>query len=380
MNVQIRDAAALRQITVPMLRAYLESNGWRRQEIWRGRIAVWSGDRDGNRREILAPLRESSDAYAVRMSEALATLSETEERPQLDVYYSLLAAGADAIRLSSLNGAGKSEWSLDDEVAVLENARKLMLAAARSAERPGAPVHRGRASAVVAEYAGGVIPISGYGGGRGLTLYSRTPASYADSQSDFGDAMSPPFARQVTLALNSGLREAADAAAAAQAGESAPSSFARAARAGASANLCEAVAALAKSERGIRVSVSWAAARPSKEPEGEFSFHESLADALDGGAKWMRSVNPFTDAHVTGEVVHLYRKRKKKFDGQAVLIYEFDDRPISLRVKFDEADHDEVIRAFDDNLEVSLYGDVHLEGRRHVLKNPRGFSILGKTD
>lgn len=376
MNVQIRDAAALRRVTPPMLRAYLESRGWSRQEIWRHRIAVWSVERDGHSRQILAPLRESSDVYAVRMSEVVAALSETEERSQPDVYYDLLAAGADAIRLRSLNGVGRAEWSLVESAVVLENARKLVLAAARSAERPSAPAHRGRASDFVAAYVNGVAPILGYGGVRELTLHSRTPASYANSQTDFGDDVNPPFARQVTLALNSGLREAERAALTAQAGEPIDASFERAAREGASANLCEAVAALAIGEHGIGVGVSWAASRPSEEPDGEFSFHESLAKPLNDGAKWMRSVNPFTDAHVRGEVIDLSRNYKEYFDGQAVVIYEFDDRPTALRVRFDVANRAEVIRAFEENLEVSLYGDVHLEGRRHVLKNPRDFSVL----
>ena len=376
MNVQIRDAAALRRVNPTMLRAYLESRGWSRREIWRDRIAVWSAERDGRSQEILAPLRESSDAYAVRISEVVAALSETEERSQLDVYYDLLAAGADAIRLRSLNGVGNAEWTLDESAAVLENARKLLLAAARSAERPGAPVHRGRASGFVSAYMREVAPILGYGGGRELTLHSRTPAAYAGSQLDFGDEMKPPFSRQVTLALNNGLREAEKAARTAQTGETIESSFERAAREGANANLCEAVAALAKREHGIGVGVSWAASRPSQEPDGEFSFHESLADALDAGAEWMKSVNPFTDAHVTGEVVHLSRNIKEDFDGQAVIMYEFDNRLTALRVKFDVADHDNVIRAFENGLEVSLYGDVHREGRLYFLENPRAFSVL----
>lgn len=376
MNVQIRDAVALRRVTPPMLRAYLESRGWSRREIWRGRIAVWSAERDGRSQEILAPLRESSDAYAVRMSEVVAALSEAEERSQPDVYYDLLAAGADAIRLRSLNGAGNAEWTLDESAAILENARKLLLAAARSAERPGAPVHRGRASGFVSAYMREVAPILGYGGGRELTLHSRTPAAYAGSQLDFGDAVKPPFARQVTLALNNGLREAEKAAQTAQAGEPINLSFERAAREGASANLCEAVAALAKLEHGIGVGMSWAASRPSEEPDGDFSFHESLAGALDAGAEWMKSVNPFTDAHVTGEVVHLSRNVNERFDGQAVVMYEFDNRLVALRVKFDDADHDNVIRAFENSLEVSLYGDVHREGRLYFLENPRGFSVL----
>ena len=63
-----------------------------------------------------------------------------------------------------------------------------------------------------------------------MTLRSRPPASYADVHLDFGDGVKPPFARQVTLALNGGLREAEKAARAAQAGEAITISFKRAAR------------------------------------------------------------------------------------------------------------------------------------------------------
>lgn len=109
MDVQIRDVAALRRITPTMLRSYLQAQEWVQEETWRGRIVVWSKTHGDEVHEILTPLREQSDAYAVRISESVAVISEIEERSQLDVYYDLLAVGADVIRLRSLNGAGQSE-------------------------------------------------------------------------------------------------------------------------------------------------------------------------------------------------------------------------------------------------------------------------------
>ena len=38
MDVQIRDAAALRRVSPVMVRAYLEARGWQHVETWRNRI------------------------------------------------------------------------------------------------------------------------------------------------------------------------------------------------------------------------------------------------------------------------------------------------------------------------------------------------------
>ena len=138
MDVQITDSAALRRVSPTALSAYLETQGWVRQDIWRNRTVVWSHTQNEQVNELLAPLREQSDAYAVRISEVVALLGQLEERSQLDVYYDLMGAGADVIRLRSLNGGGTSGWSLSDSVDLLGRARDLMVAAARSAERPGA--------------------------------------------------------------------------------------------------------------------------------------------------------------------------------------------------------------------------------------------------
>ena len=376
MNVQIRDSAALRRVSPTILRAYLEAHEWVRGQTWRNRILVLSNTHNGQLREILVPLREQSDAYAVRISEAVAFLAEMEERSQLDVYYDLLGAGADVIRLRPLNGGGRSGWTLGDSVDFLTRSRDLIAAAARAAERPGQPVYRGRASGEVTEYVRGVRPLPGYETGPELTLHSQVPAGYG-VQLDMGDPVRAPFPRRATIALNAGLREASRTVEAVLGGEEVSEVFEQEASQVVSANLYDAVAALARRGHGVGVSVSWAEVRPADAPGGEFAFSESTADLFTEGAELLRKKSPFLNAHVTGEIVRLDRESREEFDGHSVVLYELDGRPIALQVQFDIADQEEVVRAFRNGLEISVDGDIHREGRRYLLRNPHNFMVLG---
>ena len=97
MKVQIRDGDALRQVSPAKLRAYLETTDWALYEIWRERIAVWVKEKDGQTHQVLAPLSDHYDTYAMRIAEAVKTLAEVEERSQLFVYFDLMAAAVDTI-------------------------------------------------------------------------------------------------------------------------------------------------------------------------------------------------------------------------------------------------------------------------------------------
>lgn len=377
MDVQITDSAELRGVSPAALSAYLDTQGWIRQTSWRDRIVVWSLTNNEQVHEILAPLREQSDAYAVRISEAVALLAELEERSQLEVYYGLIGAGADVVRLRTLNGGGPAVWSLSESVDLLGRARDLMLAAARTAERPGQAVYRGRTSGTVTDYLRGVRPLPGYGAINELTLHSSVTADYG-LQRDLGDSFKPPFARQAIIALNNGLREASTTAEKVLAG-AAISSFEEVTQRGVSANLCEAVAALARNAHGIEVNLSWAAVRPSDASDRQFVFSESKADVFADGAEWLRQKSPSMNAQVTGEIVRLDRQSREEFDGHAVVLCELDGRGVALQVQFDIANREEVLRAFRDSLEISMDGDIYQEGKRFHLRNPRDFTAVGNS-
>ena len=378
MDVQIRDADALRRVSPTMLRAYLEAHDWVQEQTWRDRILVWSNAAGEAVREILMPLREQSDTYGVRIAEAVAALAVMEERSQLEVYYDLLGAGADVIRLRSLNGVGRSGWTLGESVEFLTRARDLLTAAARAAERPGLPVYRGRASGEVNDYLRGVRPLPGYEVGPELTLHSPVPAGY-EVQLDMWDPVKPPFPRRATIALNEGLHEASMTADAVLAGRKVEEVLEETSPRAVSANLYDAVAALSQHGHGINVSLAWAGVRPADAPSGDFAFSESAADIFSAGAQLLRQRSPFLDAHVTGEIVHLYREEKELFDGRSVVIYELDGRPIPLHVQFSIEYKEEVWNAFNDGIAISVNGDIHREGRSYVLKTPNNFRVIGKA-
>ena len=379
MDVQIRDAEALRKVSPAMLRAYLEAHGWVQGETWRDRIVVWASTADAQVMEILMPLREQSDTYGVRIAEAVEFLAVTENRSQIEVYHDLIGAGADVIRLRPLNGAGQSGWTLGESVDFLTRARDLLNAAARAAERPGQSVYRGRASGEVAEYVRGVRPLPGYEAGPELTLHSQVPAGYG-VQLDMGDPIRAPFPRRATIALNAGLHEASATADAVLAGRKIEDALEESPSQAASANLYDAVAALARRGHGIGVNLAWAGVRPAATASSDFAFPESNAEVFVEGAELLRKNSPFLDAHVTGEIVRLDRESKEEFDGHSVVLYEFDGRPIPLHVQFSIEDQEQVVLAFRNGIEISVNGDIQREGRRHVLMNPRDFVVIGATE
>ena len=375
MNVYIRDSATLSRITPPLLRRYLEVHGWTREETWRGRVTVWSTVYNEQRRQILMPLMELSDTYPVRISEAVSTLAEVEGRSQLDVYYEAIAGGADVIRLRTLNGNGLDRRSLSESVKLLRDARELVASAARAAERPGQLVYRGRLSGAVIQYIDGILPLPGYDSGGDLILHSRVPPDY-EEQTDMGDSFRQPFARQAALALERGLREVGNTVQEVLGGDAGISVFEQAAQRGVNANMCDAVAALANRPHGIEIGLSWAPVRPSVKSDARFGFTESYAEVLMDGSKFLRRKHPFLDVHVIGEIVRLDRQSQEEFDGQAVVLCELDHRPALLSVQFDMADREEVVRAFRDNVEINLDGDVRREGNRYVLENPHNFLLV----
>lgn len=378
MKVQIRDGAALRQVSPTKLRAYLESTGWVPEEKRPDQPFVWGKATEGEPRYLLLPLQEHSDVYAQRIAEAVITLAEVEERSQLAVYYDLLAAGSDVLRLRPQDKP-RAGGSLPVSAALLTQARDLVMAAARAAERPGLAVYRGPASGPVMDYVRQVRPMPGYETGEELTLHSPVPAEYG-AAAELASNPCPPFSRQATLSLYAGLHAAREGLVSVLGG--APlAAFDKAAAKGASANFCAALADLARQGGGIGVRLAWGQARPAEKANGDFAFTKSAAEVLAQGAEWLRQNHPFPEALITGEIVRLDPPAGEPCAGPAVavalVLTEMDGRPAAVPIPFAAADQAEVRRAFEQGLEIRVTGDIHREGRLYILKNPRNFMVLG---
>ena len=179
-----------------------------------------------------------------------------------------------------------------------------------------------------------------------------------------------PSPVKATLALHQGLSQASLVRDEVMAGSDVTEMFGAAVNRGLNANLCEALAGLVERSHGVSVGLAWASVRPRDVSVEDFSFSESSADVLRGGAEWLRRTSPYLDAHIVGEVVILARETDEPFDGQAVLAYELDGKPVSLHVQFPEESRDTVIRSFRDGISVSLAGDIYREGRRLCAQVP----------
>ena len=104
MKVQIRDKEALDSLTVENLRAYLETHGWGNGRPWGTWATILSKEERGKTWEVSVPNEAGGILYAESVAEIIATLSEAEDRSQLDVFYDLVNPVAGAMLSDNQNG------------------------------------------------------------------------------------------------------------------------------------------------------------------------------------------------------------------------------------------------------------------------------------
>ena len=372
MKVEIRDREALSSLSLLSLRTYLKSRGWVDEGEWGKRATIYSTENEGKRWEYLCPLRDTVVDYAECMAEAVEILANVEERSELDVFHDLAGAGADVIRLRSLNGVAREALSLGQSVEMLSDAYDMLASAARAVEKPKA-TFRGKVSANVADYLNDVQPLPSYHEGYALTLHSPVPAGIG-TQTDFGDAFTAPFPRRATSQLARALGHTTHAIAKAVV-ENTLEPFRQGVGKGVSANLCDAVAELAINGRGIAIGLFWADVRPSNIPDSHFQFTENSADILTEAAKFLRINEPSLDERIMAQVVRLERQ-PNEFDGKAVILTSLDGRFVHLKVTFEQSVYDMVIQAFQERSLISMTGDIYPEGNGYVLKRPHNLTFL----
>ena len=372
MKVEIRDREALSSLSLLSLRTYLKSRGWIDEGEWGKRATIYSTENEGKRWEYLCPLRDTVVDYAECMAEAVEILAKVEERSELDVFHDLAGAGADVIRLRSLNGVAREALSLGQSVEMLSDAYDMLASAARAVEKPKA-TFRGKVSANVADYLNDVQPLPSYHEGYALTLHSPVPAGIG-TQTDFGDAFTAPFPRRATSQLARALGHTTHAIAKAVV-ENTLEPFRQGVGKGVSANLCDAVAELAINGRGIAIGLFWADVRPSNIPDSHFQFTENSADILTEAAKFLRINEPSLDERIMAQVVRLVRQ-PNEFDGKAVILTSLDGRFVHLKVTFEQSVYDMVIQAFQERSLISMTGDIYPEGNGYVLKRPHNLTFL----
>jgi hypothetical protein len=376
MKVSIRDPEVLHGLSPIDVRAYLLSQGWHEGDRISNKATVHTKpDGQGNEREILLPTRHDVGDYVQRMAEAVRYIAQVEDRSELEVLADLQLSGYDVVRI-------RTAWTDDigtipvvDGVELLEHGRNMLLASACAAIAPRPTYHTRKPDKAI-EYLQSVRLGQTERGSYILTLLSPVgPAlrlsNHPPMLPGFED---DPFERQVTRILASSLAALKEAVSDAAATDKfAP--FENSVPQGVSANLCEAVAGLCKTSRGVELGVSWARVRPAPTERVRVSFSKDSARILDEAAREFRAKEPLIDHKVVGFVTKLVRETRDT-QGVAILDAVIEDKPRRVRAILDPQEYSVVVKAHDERRPIICEGDLYRVGKRLELRNPRGVTLF----
>ncbi len=325
----------------------------------------------------IVPVSTGYADYALRIYQIAEQVGRIEGRSTSSVLTDLSLAQSDLVRLRLPGVDEDNTVKLADGVAVLEEAKGLLLAAACSADRPQRMYRAGR-NKKASDYLDGVRLGHTEPGSYVINLLSPVAPSLGD-----GEALSAdPFERKVVRRLVSGLRAAREGVDLVDRRVADFQEFERRLGEGVSANLCRSVARLAAVGGGLEVSVSWAMTIPSgseTEPRADVTFGRSDAAVLSEAARVLADRQERTDEEIQGHVSRLSRWAYDPKGAATVRAY-VDGKLVSVRTKFEEADYRDIARAHEARLDVSLEGDLVREGQRWRLRNPRSLVVIEDED
>ena len=366
-------AETLAAVTPRALHAYLAAQGWRKAEAIGDKGDLYA--RDGAP-EILAPASDHIADYVLTMSQIVDILASTEDRDALAVLRDLAIADVDLIRVRAHEAEEDGSISIARGVDLVQQSHDMLLAAACAASQPKR-AYRAGSNKEASDYMSTVRIGQTERGSFVLTLVSPVPPSLVanDQQpSLWPEVETEPFARKVTRQLIRALESAREAVARANRGEGIDA-FVQRVGFGVSANLCSAVANLAKDGNGLDVSVAWALTRLTPQRRSRVDFTRADADILSEAASVLRDREPRPSEKIEGQVTHLARGLDVT-DGQVTIKAVVDGRMSSVRAYFGPELYGQVVDAHKERRTVTLEGDLQRDGQRWRLVNPRDLVVL----
>lgn len=373
------DVALARTVGIRAVHAYLRAYGWVRDGSSSRETAdiyLWPED---DREAVIVPASEAYTDYATRIFQIAGQVGRIQGRERRAVLTDLGLADSDLVRLRLPGAQADHTVGLANGAAVLNEAKNLLLAAACSADRPQRMYRAGR-NKRASEYLNRVRLGHTESGSYVINLLSPVAPSLGEQ----GTLLPPedPFERKVTLQLASGLRASRQVTDRFNRGAVDFQEFESRLGEGISANLCQSVARLTEAGEGLDFSVSWAMTRPAEAEVGkrvDVAFRMADIAVLNEAARVLADRQERTDEEIQGYVSRLARGERDP-EGTATIKAFVDGSVVSVQAVFGSKDYRAITQAHEARLTVSLEGDLHREGQRWHLRNPRGLSLAEDED
>ena len=279
MKVRIQDRDALRAISPDALSAYARVAGWSKTgEKYRTYSDVYTAE---GLPEIILPGTQRLGDYASVVASLIEIFAKVAERDELAIYYDLVNANRDVVRVRA-GGRDDGSLTVNDGVALVVGARDMLLAAACSLRAPQAR-YRAGANREAADLLSRVHLGQTEQGSSIVTLVISIPSKDYDF----------PIERRMTRRLIESLDAARSAVARTLAGDG--EAFSRVVDKGVSANLCEALDRMISPFPTLDVGVTWARTRPMKSAGKIIGFAKADAAVLRKAARSFRGREPQLD-------------------------------------------------------------------------------------
>jgi hypothetical protein len=381
MKATIHDSSFIRSLRPLDIAGYLAAKGWQRVRDRVGIAQLWQM---GSDYEVLLPLDPRMDSFVVRMMELLKTVERVEQRDQPALIDDIQAGSADTIRVGiDDQDVADGTIAIAAGDALVSSARQMTWAAACSAARPRAAYKR-RRPPEANDYLKKVRLAHGEVGSFIVRLLSPVPpTSRIGASSDGSELIAPPpFARQATETLASGL-DAAKRIAAEQFGKGEVTNFDRYVHQGLSSNLCKALSDSRKyfgKSFSLKVSISWSWRRPStSQSPSSFEFNNDNLEVLKETGRLFESFEPQEEFELFGTVVRLERGEAEPI-GEATVRAYVDGGYKLVRFDLHPTDFQIATTALDKRDLISCLGELVKDGKSLRLKEPRAFRIVTEIE
>ncbi len=141
MTTEVLSEASLKKLRLNHVRTYAERRGWRRQGLFRDVIAVFDHGPQSHQ-QLLVPTNPDFDDFAEQMQRVVHRLAQAESRSAASVLEDILSLDVDTIRFSVRStAAARGTLPLEDGLALLDGARRSLLAAACTVLAPEQTYH-----------------------------------------------------------------------------------------------------------------------------------------------------------------------------------------------------------------------------------------------
>lgn len=374
MKAIISDPLALRAITPLALRGYAEFEGWRQIEPY-GTTSEIYNRRIGDRFvEIILPVTDQIGDYSSVVQQLISIFAREGDRDEIAIYRDLTHADRDVVRAGSPHADDDGSIPINEGVDLIAEARNALASAACSANEPQQAYHLGKIQRVT-DYMSRVRLGQTEMGSFVVTLLAPVPPRIQPPAQEtlWPELITEPYDRQVTRVLANGLKAVSGALEELNRGKDI-SAFEAVVKDGVSANLCEAVAAIAENSDGVDLSITWARTRPTPHERSRIVFSRKDAEPLKEVARHFRLREPRNDVTVFGTSTRLHRAGKQT-SGSVTFTTLIDDRPRSVTVSLPREDYERAVEAHRRRQPILISGDLVREGQRWHLRNPRNLAI-----